>query len=168
MRSMEKRQYEIEQGLRDPSELLGGSKDKQPEDDDAEESEAAKAAAAENATKAAMSAAAKGMKSSDPLERAKAHALMTAAKLGLAVPRPEPGDQTSAKPKTPQEALKEAMAIAAKYAHPGGEVWPCSMACVFARASRAGGDEMTLLLPGFLLPLVVPHVVYVIPDILSQ
>lgn len=124
MRSMEKRQYEIEQGLRDPSELLGGSKDKQAEggEDDAEESEAAKAAAAENATKAAMSAAAKSMKSPDPLERMKGMALLTAAKLGFAAPRPDPADQTSAKPKTPQESLREATAIAAKYAHPGGEV----------------------------------------------
>lgn len=124
MRSLEKRQYEIEQGLRDPSELLGGAKDKQGEagDDEPEESEAAKAANAENAIKAAMSTAAKGMKSSDPIERMKANALMTAAKLGLVVPRPEPGDQTSSKPKTPQEALKEALSIAAKYANPGGEV----------------------------------------------
>ena len=70
---MEKRQYEIEQGLRDPSELLGGGKDK-PEAaaDDGEESEAAIAAKKENLTKAAMAIAAKGLKSSDPLERMKA------------------------------------------------------------------------------------------------
>lgn len=49
-------------------------------------------------------------------------ALMTAAKLGLCVPRPEPGDEGSSKPKTPQMALKEATEIARKYAHPGGEV----------------------------------------------
>lgn len=50
------------------------------------------------------------------------NALMIAAQLGLCVPRPEPGEVGSSKPKTPQEALKEAMQIAQKYAHPGGEV----------------------------------------------
>ncbi|CAN0045915.1 unnamed protein product, partial [Sphacelaria rigidula] len=122
MRSMEKRQYEIEQGLRDPSELLGGGKDKaEAGADEGEESEAAIAAKKENLTKAAMAIAAKGLKSTDPLERMKATALMTAAKLGLCVPRPEPGDEGSSKPKTPQMALKEATEIARKYAHPGGE-----------------------------------------------
>lgn len=55
-------------------------------------------------------------------------ALMAAAKLGLCVPRPEPGEVGESKPKTPQMALREAMDIARKYAHPGGEV------------SCAGGD----------------------------
>lgn len=73
MRSMEKRQYEIEQGLRDPSELLGGGKDKaEGGEEDGEESEAAVAAKKENLTKAAMAIAAKGLKSTDPLERMKA------------------------------------------------------------------------------------------------
>ena len=72
MRSLEKRQYEIEQGLRDPSELLGG-KDKEEDGDegDEEESEAAKAARAENLTKAAITAATKLLKSTDEVERMK-------------------------------------------------------------------------------------------------
>ena len=72
MRSLEKRQYEIEQGLRDPSELLGG-KDKEEDGDggDEEESEAAKAARAENLTKAAIAAANKLLKSADEVERMK-------------------------------------------------------------------------------------------------
>ncbi len=72
MRSLEKRQYEIEQGLRDPSELLGGKdKDNEGDDGDEEESEAAKAAKAENLTKAAITAANKLLKSTDEVERMK-------------------------------------------------------------------------------------------------
>lgn len=49
--------------------------------------------------------------------------MMTAAKLGLAVPRPEPGGEgKDGKPKTPQEALKEAAAIALRYFSPDGKV----------------------------------------------
>lgn len=122
MRSLEKRQYEIEQGLRDPSELLG-SKDKQDNPgEEEEENEAAKAAKAENLTKAAMAAANKLIKSSDAAEQMKGTAMMTAAKLGLAVPRPEPGVNGTSKPKTPQEALKEATTIALKYYYPDGKV----------------------------------------------
>lgn len=122
MRSLEKRQYEIEQGLRDPSELLG-SKDKQDNaGEEEEENEAAKAAKAENLTKAAIAAANKLLKSSDPAEQMKGTAMMTAAKLGLAVPRPEPGGSGTSKPKTPQEALREATAIALKYYYPDGKV----------------------------------------------
>lgn len=72
MRSMEKRQYEIEQGLRDPSELLGGKEKADEGEEDEDESEAAIAAKKENLTKNAMAIAAKGLKSSDPLERMKA------------------------------------------------------------------------------------------------
>ena len=122
MRSLEKRQYEIEQGLRDPSELLGGKEKQEAPDDDEEESEAAKAAKAENLTKAAMAAANKLLQSDDALERMKGTAMMTAAKLGLAVPRPEPGGSGSSKPKTPQEALREATFIALKFFHPDGQV----------------------------------------------
>lgn len=73
MRSLEKRQYEIEQGLRDPSELLAG-KDKGEDAEDGEEgeeSEAAKAARAENLTKAAIAAANKLLKSTDEVEKMK-------------------------------------------------------------------------------------------------
>lgn len=122
MRSLEKRQYEIEQGLRDPSELLGTKEKQDNPDDEEEENEAAKAAKAENLTKAAMAAANKLLKSTDPAEQMKGKAMMTAAKLGLAVPRPEPGGSGTSKPKTPQEALKEAKAIALKYFHPDGKV----------------------------------------------
>lgn len=51
--------------------------------------------------------------------------MMTAAKLGLAVPRPEPGGgewTESGKPKTPQEALKEAATIALRYFSADGKV----------------------------------------------
>lgn len=72
MRSLEKRQYEIEQGLRDPSELLGGKDKEDGEGEgDEEESEAAKAARAENFTKAAIAAANKLIKSADEVERMK-------------------------------------------------------------------------------------------------
>lgn len=72
MRSLEKRQYEIEQGLRDPSELLGGKdKGEDGDDGDEEESEAAKAARAENLTKAAITAANKLLQSTDEVERMK-------------------------------------------------------------------------------------------------
>lgn len=125
MRSLEKRQYEIEQGLRDPSELLG-SKDSKGADEDGEgeESETSKAAKAEVITKAAMAAASKLLKSSDAVEKMKGTAMMTAAKLGFAVPRAEPGEEGSASKKanTPQEALKEATVIAMKYHHPDGKV----------------------------------------------
>lgn len=123
MRSLEKRQYEIEQGLRDPSELLGGKgKVEGAEEDGEEESEASKVARQENLTKAAMAAANKLMKSADPVEKAKGVAMMTAAKLGLCVPRPEPGEEGTTKPNTPQEALKEAQSIALKYYHADGQV----------------------------------------------
>lgn len=59
---------------------------------------------------------------------------MTAAKLGLCVPRPEPGEAGESKPKTPQMSLKEAMEISRKYAHPGGEV---------SRAGGYGGRQLT-------------------------
>ncbi|CAM9438670.1 unnamed protein product [Ectocarpus fasciculatus] len=123
MRSLEKRQYEIEQGLRDPSELLGGKeKGEEGDEGDEEESEATKAARAENLTKAAITAASKLLKSTDEVERMKGAAMMTAAKLGLAVPRPEPGGEgKDGKPKTPQEALKEAAAIALRYFSPDGK-----------------------------------------------
>lgn len=55
----------------------------------------------------------------------KGNAMMTAAKLGLAVPRPEPGGgegAESGKPKTPQEALKEAAKIALRYFSADGKV----------------------------------------------
>ncbi|CAN0159812.1 unnamed protein product, partial [Discosporangium mesarthrocarpum] len=77
MRSLEKRQYEIEQGLRDPSELLGDKeKDKGAEGEGVDEDsvgggEAAVAAAAEAATKSMMATASKLMQSKDPVERAK-------------------------------------------------------------------------------------------------
>ena len=123
MRSLEKRQYEIEQGLRDPSELLGAKSKGDGEDgEDEEESEAAKTARAENLTKTAMAAANKLMKSTDAVERMKGTAMMTAAKLGLAVPKPEPGEEGVAKAKTPQEALKEATAIALRYFRADGQV----------------------------------------------
>ena len=51
--------------------------------------------------------------------------MITAAKLGLAVPRPEPGGVEGAetgKPKTPQEALKEATKIALRYFSADGKV----------------------------------------------
>lgn len=121
MRSLEKRQYEIEQGLRDPSELLGG-KDKEDEGEQEEETEASKAAKAENFTKAAMAAANKLLKSTDPVEQMKGTAMMTAAKLGLAVPKPEPGEEGKTKSNTPQEALREATQIALKYFHADGKV----------------------------------------------
>lgn len=71
MRSLEKRQYEIEQGLRDPSELLGGKDKGEDGEEDEEESEAAKAARAENLTKAAIAAANKLLKSTDEVEKMK-------------------------------------------------------------------------------------------------
>lgn len=58
--------------------------------------------------------------------------MMTAAKLGLAVPRPEPagteGGQ-SGKPKTPQEALKEAATIALRYYSADGKVRGGELQC---------------------------------------
>lgn len=51
--------------------------------------------------------------------------MLTAAKLGLAVPRPEPGGgegADSGKPRTPQEALKEAAKLALRYFSPDGKV----------------------------------------------
>ena len=123
MRSLEKRQYEIEQGLRDPSELLGVKSKGDGEDGEEEdESEATKTARAENLTKTAIAAANKLMKSTDPLERMKGTAMMTSAKLGLAVPRPEPGEEGAAKALTPQEALKEATVIALRYFSADGQV----------------------------------------------
>lgn len=123
MRSLEKRQYEIEQGLRDPSELLGVKSKPDGEDgEEEEESEAAKTARAENLTKTAMAAANKLLKSTDPVERMKGTAMMTSAKLGLAVPRPEPGEEGAAKALTPQEALKQATVIALRYFSADGQV----------------------------------------------
>lgn len=86
-------------------------------------------------------------------------ALMTAAKLGLCVPRPEPGDEASSKPKTPQMALKEAMDIARKYAHPGGEVrvvmcWGC------ARCG-AGHGSMTARLSDLLFFMLWKMMIFV-------
>lgn len=86
MRSLEKRQYEIEQGLRDPSELLGGKeKEGEGEDDDEEENEAAKAARAENLTKAAIAAANKLLKSTDEVERMKVSEILRFLAVAVAV-----------------------------------------------------------------------------------
>lgn len=80
MRSLEKRQYEIEQGLRDPSELLGGKeKGEEGDEGDEEESEASKAARAENLTKVAITAASKLLKSTDEVERMKVRVVFRTA-----------------------------------------------------------------------------------------
>ncbi|KAG5179626.1 P-loop containing nucleoside triphosphate hydrolase protein [Tribonema minus] len=133
IRSLEKRQYEIDAGLRDAGDLLGDKEDEEAERRMAEEESAeggggggggggaaqpAAAGATDSiaaavAAAAAAAATAAGASSDPAVERARALAAAAAAKMGFAAPPAAAGGGAAAAPALSQaEALQQAKLIA--------------------------------------------------------